>query len=89
MPAALQPGRKTFKENLISFYFPFSMQRLKENDVRVFCCFFFPLSEMGENFQEEKLFLISVYYYFLKGTPNTKRIGIAISFVVLNMSNPV
>ena len=73
MPAALQPGRKTFKENLISFYFPFSMQRLKENDVRVFWFFFFFLSETGENLQEEKsFFLIPVYYHFFKGTPNTK-----------------
>lgn len=67
MPAALQPGRKTFKENLISFYFPFSMQRLKENDVRVFWWFFFFffLSEMGENFQEEKLFSnISLLLFF-------------------------
>ena len=57
MPAALQPGRKTFKENLISFYFPFSMQRLKENDVRVFWVFFFFfLSETGEFARGKKLF---------------------------------
>lgn len=43
---------------------------------------------MGENFPEEKLFLISVYYYFLKGTPNTKRWHRHF-FIVLNMSNPV
>lgn len=69
MPAALLPGRKTFKENLISFYFPFSMQRLEENDVRVFqtkFCFFF-LSKVGENLQEEKLFPnTSLLLLFLK-----------------------
>lgn len=68
MPAAFQPGRKTFKENLISFYFPFSTQRLEENDVRVFrFCFFFFLSEVGENLQEEKLFPnTSLLLLFLK-----------------------
>ena len=67
MPAALQPGRKTFKENLISFYFPFSTQRLEENDVRVFWVFFFFLSEVGENLQEEKIFPnTSLLLLFLK-----------------------
>ena len=60
------------------------MQRLKENDVRVFWFFFFFLSETGENLQEEKsFFLIPVYYQFFKGTPNTKWIGIAISLSFL------
>ena len=67
MPAALQPGRKTFKANLISFSFPSSMQRLKENDVK-FSVFLF--LQQGENLQEEKLFASISLLLFFKGIPN-------------------
>ena len=83
MPAALQPGRKTFKVNLISFSFYSSTQRLEENDVKVFL-----VLQQGENLQTEKLFSnISLFIFYKRHS----EYGVSLHshfFVVLNLNIP-
>lgn len=72
MPAALQPRRKTFKVNLISFSFHSATKKTRENDEEVFP--FSLCTTRGEFAKGKAFFLLSVYYFCKKKKKKALRI---------------